>query len=538
MSEKSIKKQFVCGVFFLTVSNIITKLCGLFLKVPLTNTLGDTGMAYFNLAYAVYKWFYMISTAGLPVAAAVLTARCAEEKDAFLRAESLRRVRSVTLGAFCAVGLFGSICMWCGAPLFAALQKAEHAAPSIAAIAPALFFICIASALRGWYQGLGSLLPASIAQAAEALAKMVCGLYFGAYALSKGYPIYAVAAYAITGLTVGSLLGMLVLLCALPIIGKRHHIPFRADKAWVRRNRSAAVSPKTLLIRLLRIAIPVTMSASVLSLCDMLDSMIVIRRLCEAGVAEGKALQLYGNYTALAVPMFNLPPILIYPVTTALIPVITAACENKKEPEKCGQIIRASITAAAWIALPCSAGMSVMARPLLGLLYREDLAETGAPMLRILSIAVFFLSLLAMTNAILQATDHARCPVYSICAGAVVKLVSSWILTGQPEIGILGTPVSTVLCYMTMSVCNLFFVVRTCGISVSFVRSIGKPAFCAVLCAVSAQAAYRQLIGRLPELIATPGAVCIGAVVYCAAMVVIRGFDREVLSLFTKKNTH
>ena len=155
-------RRFALGVLFLTVSNLLTKLCGLFLKVPLTNTLGDTGMAYFNLAYAVYKWFYMISTAGLPVAAAILTARYAAEPDPLRRSAVLRRIRNVTLGAFLVLGTVGGMCMYCGAPLFAALQNAAQAAPSIAAIAPALFCICIASAFRGWYQGLECQLPSAV----------------------------------------------------------------------------------------------------------------------------------------------------------------------------------------------------------------------------------------------------------------------------------------------------------------------------------------------------------------------------------------
>ena len=142
------KKTIFSGVFFLTFSNLLTKLCGLFLKVPLTNTLGDTGMAYFNLAYTVYKWFYMISTAGLPVAAAVLTAESIRER-AFAR---VRAVRDTALLLFCGLGAAGSLLMAFGAPMFASLQKVPEAAAAIAAIAPALFCICVSSALRGWYQ--------------------------------------------------------------------------------------------------------------------------------------------------------------------------------------------------------------------------------------------------------------------------------------------------------------------------------------------------------------------------------------------------
>ncbi len=509
--QSRIGRQFFSGVFFLTLSNVLTKVCGLFLKVPLTHMLGDDGMGYFNLAYAVYKWFYMISTAGLPVAAAVMTARYAAETTE-KRGYLLRRMRNVTLGSFCAVGLAGSLCMWIGAPLFASLQKVDDASYAIAAIAPALFFICIASALRGWYQGLGTMLPASVSQVIEAVAKMGFGLLLGAYAIRRGKSLCVIAAYAISGLSIGSFLGMLVMLAAMLPVQRKHGV-FKTE-------RPRNTEPWTVLLgRLWRFALPVTFSASVMSLCDMLDSMIVIRRLSGCGVPPEQALRLFGNYTSLAVPMFNLPPILIYPVTTALIPIITAASGRKKDGNrKRDEMIRTALIVTSWIALPCTAGMSVLAKPLLSLLYREDLAATGAPLLQILAFAVYFLLMLAMTNAILQATDHARYPVYSMILGAVVKLVSSWILTGRSEIGILGTPISTVLCYAAMAMCNLYFVLKKTDVKLPLFSTVIYPAAASAFCAFSARACHRVLLGTMPDVLLTLLAVCIGAAVYAVWM--------------------
>ncbi|MBQ7982475.1 MAG: polysaccharide biosynthesis C-terminal domain-containing protein, partial [Clostridia bacterium] len=396
-----------------------------------------------------------------------------------------------------------------------------------AAIAPALFFICIASALLGWSQGLEDQRPASAAQVVEAGAKMLCGLLLGAYALRRGLKISTVAAYAITGLTVGSFLGMAVMLLSMQAVKNRCRMRAKIP------GKMHGLTPRgQLLRRLMRIALPVTLSASVMSLCDMLDSMIVIRRLCGGGMAETEALRLYGNYTALAVPMFNLPPVLIYPVTTALIPVLTAAYEDRGAPQKCHRLIRVSLSGAACIALPCSAGMSVLAEPILRLFYREDLAATGAPLLAVLALAVFFLSVLAMTNAVLQALECARLPLYSMLAGAAVKLLSSWILTGQKEIGIFGTPISTVLCYLTMAVCNLYFVMRVSGVSLPFVRLFAKPAAASVFCATTAKAFYTAAAaGACPEALCTLGAVGVGAVTYRAVLMLLRGIDEELLQL-------
>lgn len=516
-------RRFAYGVFFLTVSNLLTKICGLFLKVPLTNTLGDTGMAYFNLAYAVYKWFYMISTAGLPVAAAILTAKYAAESDSISRAAILRRIRNVTLGAFVLLGLLGSLCMFFGAPLFAFLQGAQNAASSIAVIAPALLFICITSALRGWYQGLECQMPTAISQVAEAVGKLLCGLGFAAYALKRGEPIYTVAAYAAAGLTVGCLLGMTVMLIAHPIVVRKNNIGSSGSTQLPRRE---------ILSSLWQTALPVTLSASVMSLCDMLDSMFVLRRLCGAGMDMTTALGLYGSYTALAVPMFNLPPILIYPLTTALIPVISAV---SKERERCRRIISGALSVTAMIALPCAAGMGVMAEPILRLLYRADLAQTGAPLLSVLSIAVFFLSFSAMTNAILQAVGVPKYALYSMILGGAVKLISSWILTGQATVGILGTPISTVLCYAVMALCNLYFVMKTTGAVPRFVSMLWRPTAASFVCAVTAKWMHMLLSSYISDMLCTVISIALGGVMYFSVMILLGGISEDVLSLFSER---
>lgn len=508
------KRTLFSGVFFLTLSNLLTKFCGLFLKVPLTNTLGDTGMAYFNLAYAVYKWFYMISTAGLPVAVAVMTAEGVRERNG----TKVRTVRNLSLILFFVVGTAGSLAMAIGAPAFASLQKVPAAKTAIAAIAPALLFICVSSALRGWYQGLSDLRPAAVSQVAEAAAKMICGLIFAGYALGRGYPMPTVAAFAISGLSVGCLLGMFVMLAVLP--QKNREAAALPDECPERESRRA------LCRRLIGIAVPVTLSASVLSLSDMLDSMIVIRRLLGTGTAADEALRLYGSYTALAVPMFNLPPVLIYPVTTALVPVIAGADAEKRK-----KLIRSAVRLTGILALPCAAGLSVMAEPVLSLFFRRDLAKTGAPLLALLAPAVFFLSVLAVTNAVLQASDGAVLPVISMTAGAAVKLISGWILTGIPAIGISGTPISTMLSYFVMAMLNLIFVIRKTGTALPLFSLLWKPTLSALLCAGSAAGAYRLLSARLSGNAAALCAIGAAALVYAAALAALRALDAEVLSL-------
>ena len=107
--------MFFSGVLILTVSNIMIKLFGLLLKVPLTNMIGEEGMGYFNLAYSIYKWFYMISTAELPVAVSIMISEARVRNN---RREAMR-IYNVTLLIFVIVGLCGTCAMFFVSGLFA-----------------------------------------------------------------------------------------------------------------------------------------------------------------------------------------------------------------------------------------------------------------------------------------------------------------------------------------------------------------------------------------------------------------------------------
>jgi stage V sporulation protein B len=76
LNRKPLKEEgrFMSGVAALTVSTIIVKVIGVLYKIPMLKLLGDEGMGYFNSAYEIYSLFYILATAGLPVAVSILVA--------------------------------------------------------------------------------------------------------------------------------------------------------------------------------------------------------------------------------------------------------------------------------------------------------------------------------------------------------------------------------------------------------------------------------------------------------------------------------
>ena len=68
----NLPKGLVGGTLSLGMSTIIVKVLGLIYKIPLSSILGDEGMGYFNSAYTVYAFFYLLCTAGVPKAVMIL----------------------------------------------------------------------------------------------------------------------------------------------------------------------------------------------------------------------------------------------------------------------------------------------------------------------------------------------------------------------------------------------------------------------------------------------------------------------------------
>lgn len=477
------RRLFLSGVLLLSASNMIVKIIGLFFKIPMSYTLGDVGMGYFNAAYQIYTWLYMLSTAGLPVAVSVLVSESAA------RGELIRVRRTVKLAslAFLLIGVIGSAFMLFGAQTLAELIGSPSAAYCIAAMSPTLFFICISSALRGYFQGYRQMAPSAVSQILEALGKLAVGVSLAYWAQSRGYSLPVTAAFAVSGLAVGEAAGALYLLFAR----RRYE---REGRLLAREVKSKGILDVGILRRLGSIALPITVSASVMSLSGLIDLVLIQRRLQDIGYSVAEATAFYGNYTTLVVPMFNLPPALIYPIATAVTPVLAAALA-REGAERISRILESVFRVTVLIALPCTLGLLALARPILRLLFRADMADSAAPYLSLLAPAVLLVSLLTVSNAVLQAGGNAGKATVSMLVGAAVKFVSNFVLVGIPEIGAFGVPLGTVLCYLSATLCNLLFAFRRASLSVSLRRIFLRPLGASLLSVGSAVGAYLLLGG-------------------------------------------
>ncbi len=505
--KENVKKDnFFSGFFILTLSTVIVKVIGLVYKIPMLGLLGSEGMGYFNSAYEIYALFCVISTAGLPVAMSVMIAAKGESRAG--------GIFKVALKLFLMLGIAGTVIMLAMAQPFASFLKSDKAAPCIFTIAPTVFFICLCSAYRGYFQGLGSMLQTAVSQVIEALGKLMLGLVFSGIAFAYGLDTSGIAACGVLGLTLGTAISALYLALSKKISHRKYN--------------SDGIEQKGVAKELLRAAIPITLSSAVLSVTKLIDMSMILRRLQSIGYSSESAFSAYGSYTTLAVPLFSLAPAIISSVALPLVPTLSRAIANGDKNKQTDAVADA-LKLTSIIAMPLGLGMSLFSRQILELVFRgeSDAVTVAAPLLTILGMSVTMSCYITVGNAILHAYGRPVVPIISMAAGAAVKIALAFLLIGIKDINIMGAPISTFACDLTINLVNFAFICKLVPQRIKQTNILIRPFSAAVISVVIGRIVLIYVSGELGDTVSSIACIALTAVIYVFACLIFRAVDKN-----------
>ena len=575
---------FFGGAAILAMGILVVKVIGLFYKIPLVNIIGSEGSADFNNAYNIYSVLLTISTAGLPVA----VSKMVSEANALGRQNQVHKVFRLSLAAFLTLGVVSFLIMYFGSEQLAGMMHDSLAAAGIRALAPAVICVGCLSAFRGYAQGHGNMTPTAVSQILEALCKLVIGLGLAYWLVRAGQPSHVAAAGAITGVTVGTILALAYMI--FNFVSTR----MREEKD----TQDAPDSARRILSALMKIAIPITISSSMVGIVTVIDSALVqgqiqkvlisdpdswalyqqvvdfapleaARDAWQQAVSSGAAAEavsqlygavelaaenisrsLYGNYSG-ALTIYNLPLSLMAAITASVIAAVSAALA-RRDRRGAARITGSALRITALLAFPMGVGLFVLGTPIIRLIFPELDASVAGPLLSTLGIASIFVCLMLVCNSVLQAHGFINLPVVIMALGGVVKIVTNYNLVAVPTIGISGAPVGNVLCFGLCMVLDLVVIARVIHGRPDYLPLLAKPAAAAGVMGLGAWAVYGllskllsyeevtqagetiQTLGKTGNGIAVMGAILIAVIIYAVLVVALRAISREDLSLMPK----
>ena len=529
------QNSFFGGAAILAAGILIVKLIGMFYKIPLINIIGEAGAADFNNAYNIYAVLLTVSTAGLPVAVSKLVS----EANALDRRNQVRRTFRLALVLFLALGLVSFLVMFFRADALAGMMNDSKAAAGIRALAPAVVCVGCLAALRGYSQGHSNMAPTSVSQIIEALCKLVVGLGLAFWLVKQGKDPDVAAAGAITGVTVGTVVALAYMV--LDFLLSRG----REDTRGTDRPDSVG----SILANILKIAVPITLSSSMVGIVTVIDSSLVQGQLQSAlDLTEQASRTLYGNYSG-ALNIYNLPTSLMAAITASVIPAVSAALA-RRDRRGAARITGSALRITALLSFPMGVGLFVLGTPIIRLLFPKLNVAVAGPLLSTLGIATPFVCMVLVCNSVLQAHGFINLPVIVMVLGGIVKIVNNYNLVGA--IGIAGAPVGNILCFGLALVLDLVVITRVIPNRPRLLPIFAKPAVASAVMGGAAWAVYGLLsrilsseqvdqAGQTVRAVSRMGnaagiflAIAVAGVVYLVLVIALRAISRDDLALMPK----
>ena len=520
MSEQK-KQNFLQGTALLAMATMIVKLVGALYKVPLNAIIGEKGFGYFSTAYEIYNILLMISTAGLPVA----MSRMISQASSLEHYGQVRQVYATARRIFLILGITGSVLMTAFCRPLANFWNQPDAWAAIGFLGPCVLLICIMSAYRGFFQGQSNMIPTAVSQVLEVVTKLIVGMIAAVAFLKATASISLAAGGAILGVTASCLVSAVYLFGC-----------FRKSYRQLPEGTDTPKSFSSTAKELLKIAVPITVSSTILSIITSLSSKIYMGRLLGSGISQEAADTMRGIHV-MTQTIYNMPCSFITPITVSIIPAITAQITLKKFKET-RMTEESAIRVTGIFAMPCAVGLVCLAGPVTALLggYTGEKLALATKMMTVLGISVVFNALVLVTTAIMQAHGNVTRPVVNMLIGGIIKIIVNYILVGQPNLNIVGAPIGTLTSYVVICILNVFSIRSLVADPPRMLVNLIRPLLASCIMGVAVWLSWwcLSMSGLTSRVLLAGIPIAVGGIIYVLAAIVLKVITKEDCMLLPK----
>ena len=424
---------------------------------------------------------------------------------------------------FGVIGLIGTSILFLGARYIAnVILQIPESELTLVALSPAIFFVTIASVMRGYFNGRDKISATAKAQTLEQIFKTLLTIVVvELVVVIYGLDVTVMAAGANLATTLSVMLSFGYLALYYKIYKKT--LEENVNTNNVKHSVESAVE---VVKKILFVSVPITLSAIMSTLNKNIDSITVVRGL-KKFLSESEAKLQYGILSGKVDTLTTLPLSFNVAFATALVPAISSAMA-KKETENAQKRISFSLLVTMIIGLPCTVGMIIFAQPIINLIFPN--ATSGALLLQISAITIIFSVLAQTTNGALQGLGKIMVPAISAFIGLVVKLILNIILISIPQIGVNGAAIGSIVNNILVFVISYYVLNKTIKLDVKPIKYIIKPIIATFIMGVCSYYLYLILIGTAISIkLATIISLIFAVVIYAISIIVLKIFTKEEL---------
>lgn len=512
--------SFMKNVVILIISQLLVKILGFIYRLVITNVegFGNTGVGYYAAGYQIYSLLLTLSSTGIPS----VVSKLVSERLAVGDKDGAQRVFKISLKFFTALGLIFSFLLYFGAGFIANnILNVPDTVYVMRVLAPAIVFVSISAVLRGYFSGQQNMKPTSISQTLEQFLNCILSITFVYACVGKDAYIMAAAGNLSTTLAIVISFTYMVL-----YYRKTKIVPEEGQKSPERKKSS-----KQLLWTILGISIPITIGSIVSVVGSVIDTATVSNCIQIAYSNTGMTKEALETLAMTKSGILSKVDTLVtFPIaintafSTALVPAISESIA-KKEYNTARRRMSFSLFASILIIFPCAMGFSVLADPILKMLYPS--ASDGALILQLSTIPMIFIALNHTLSGGLYGLNLSKVPAIALSIGIVIKTILNIILIRNPNINIAGAVIGSIACQAISFTISYRVLKVKLNLKIDNKKILLKPALAAAIMGIIVYIAYNLLHIFTRNTISTIMAILIGIVTYLIAIIALKVLSKE-----------
>ena len=515
------KSNFIVQGSILAIAGIVSRIIGIARRFPMEHIIGDKGNGFYSAAYEVYAMMLIISCYSLPLAVSKVVSSKLNKRQ-YKSAE--RAFQCALIFALVTGGITFLACELFGDFLAADVMLEPMSALALKILGPALLLVSVMGVFRGYFQGLGTMTPTAISQILEqvfVLIGSIAGAYFmfrhgekvGALLHNEDYA----PSYGAAGASIGPVVGAVAGLAFLLFIFSVYKVRLKRQTKRERGNRADSYGQ---IFRLILLTIfPVLLSTTVYNLSNVIDIRIYNDVMIQKGMESVKAYN-WGVYSGKYRVLVNVPIALANAMCSSIVPVLTGLMVREDYAQaraKISQAMRFTML----VAIPSAAGLTVLARPIITMLFRGEI-DMAVELLHIGSISVVFYTISTLTNGVLQGINRMQIPVRNAAIALVIHIA---FLYGTLELGlgINAVVYANILFALIVCVLNALAIRKYLRYKQEYVRTFVIPLIASVIMGVAVGLFSMFLSKTIGNVLTVIFGIALGAVIYFVVLLLFKG---------------